>query len=626
MCLSSKCSIIYSRCSIAGGQLVLRVWLNSLRAWVKEYTFGISKRIFLSISILGFILILALSISIYGIVNSYLKKQKNQYVYKLTQQVNNSIDTYLEEMEKALRTIAMDKNVVYFYNHSQKTNYERDSGIMNFIMNAQNIINAKKYNDFYFFIGDSKYIYSSIPQENSINFSKYEVETKDWYKKIINSSFNLEIINNFHTLKDPDGENMFAYSYRFQPYSIWKDTFMLITSKMSFFTDLLRNTDLDPLDFVIICDEEGNIIYNSKSELLQNFIMDKSDISIIINDNKSIQSKHLGKENYLVTLNTSSKTKWNIISFTSEKNLNRNVMLMNLMVYVITLCFIIVQLLLSYFISTGITSPIKKLSLLMKDAENKNYFVEANIKNNDEIGELGNSFNIMIKRLVENQILRKEAEIEALQQQINPHFFYNTLETINSLAVNYGCSDINTITEKLGDMFRYSLDRNKDGYVTIEQELEHVKCYISIMSIRFKGKFDVQYLVEDEVLGMKTLKFILQPIIENIIHHGFEGVKSGGIIKISSKIENGCLLLRINDNGIGMNQDRVNEINFSLTQNIYESNNSSHKSIGLKNVHNRISLVHGYPFGIQVFSEWKVGTEVLLTLPVVTDSNNEVSI
>jgi two-component system sensor histidine kinase YesM len=221
-----------------------------------------------------------------------------------------------------------------------------------------------------------------------------------------------------------------------------------------------------------------------------------------------------------------------------------------------------------------------------------------------------------IKKLINDvyvaEINFKDAQFNALQAQINPHFLYNTLETIHFMIV-IGDNKAIKMVQLLGDLFRVGIGRG-ERFITLGQEVNHVRLYLEIQQIRYSNKFQVTIDMSEEVNQLYIIKFILQPIVENSIYHGIELMEEDGLISITGRIEAGQLVIRVTDNGIGMNESTLNELQDKLEGRIKT------KGIGFTNVNERIRLNFGNEYGVFVESRENSGTTVTIRLPVIKEN------
>ena len=276
----------------------------------------------------------------------------------------------------------------------------------------------------------------------------------------------------------------------------------------------------------------------------------------------------------------------------------------------------------TYFFTRSFSLRVGRLVTKIKLVEDGNLAVGKEIGGNDEIAILDKQFNTMLvrlNRLIEknyiHQLEKKEAELRNLQLQINPHFLYNTLETISAMAATNYMFDICDLCERLGAIFRYSLGNNNGDYVTVEKELKHTQNYVFIQQTRFGDKFEVVYNIEKDIMKSQVLRFILQPIVENAITHGLSHQKTKGFLEISIEKRGRDLIITIEDNGAGMTAERLEVLNDYIHDR--EVALDTPTGIGINNVHQRIKLSCGDEYGISIQSELNKGSCFTIKLPYI---------
>jgi two-component system sensor histidine kinase YesM len=282
---------------------------------------------------------------------------------------------------------------------------------------------------------------------------------------------------------------------------------------------------------------------------------------------------------------------------------------------------VLVALIASFFFSGSIARPVIELRSLMKEAEDGNLAVRFEGKQEDEIGHLGKSFNTMIEevqKLIDmvyrEQQSKREAELKTLQEQIKPHFLYNTLDTIRWMAEEHAASDIVEVVGALTSLFRIGLARGKE-MICVRDELEHVRSYLIIQKARYEDKFDFTLAAQDDVMPCMVLKLTLQPIVENAIYHGIKERRGKGTIRVEAIRRDGILVLRVTDDGIGMGPERLAELRALLETEHAES--SAHGGYGMSNVNERIRLSFGRTYGIHFVSVPGGGTTVEVLHPLI---------
>jgi len=267
-----------------------------------------------------------------------------------------------------------------------------------------------------------------------------------------------------------------------------------------------------------------------------------------------------------------------------------------------------------------ITRPIQRLGQAMKAVRSGNFHVTLKPpKHRDDLSELTRNFNFMtdkIRELIETeyqmQLRNKEAQILALQMQINPHFLYNTLQTIGGKAVLAGDYEIHEMCRALGDMFRYSFyEGNLES--TIGRELAHVNNYLYLQQLRFEDSLQTEFAVDAALMDCSVIRFVLQPVIENVVVHGLGKRKRRLKLKLSAFREGDDVVIELADDGPGIDPVRLASLRSELERRSYEV--FAGVSIGLKNVHERIRLAYGPAYGLTVASAPDAGTKVGIRIP-----------
>ena len=223
----------------------------------------------------------------------------------------------------------------------------------------------------------------------------------------------------------------------------------------------------------------------------------------------------------------------------------------------------------------------------------------------------------LLEQSIQEQQEMKKSELRALQAQINPHFLYNTLESIIWMAESGKKDQVIRLVQSLSTLFRISLSKGKD-WITIQKELEHVQSYMVIQQMRYRDILEYDICVASELYSYPILKMTLQPIIENAIYHGIKNKRGKGLVQVRGFIDEGRdILIVIEDNGIGMSETRLEELKFALSQPHppEETGKEVSGGFGLHNVHQRLRLYYGEAYGVQVNSKEREGTTVTIRIP-----------
>lgn len=288
----------------------------------------------------------------------------------------------------------------------------------------------------------------------------------------------------------------------------------------------------------------------------------------------------------------------------------------------IVLCAVLLTIVAAFCISIYLTIRTFKPIHCIMEAIGKDFTAEKELGINDEISFIIENINSTIqdKRLVEIELedriaLLNNAYTVALQAQINPHFLYNTLETINFLAYRHfkSSNDISTITVALSNMLRIGLD-SESKVVPLSKELEHLQYYITIMELRYHGKCEFEFNIPHDLMNVMVVKLMFQPLVENAFLHGILPSGHKGIIRVTAFEEDKQLIIKIYDNGIGMDKETLRSTQTTLSSDIYISS----KHIGINNINRRIKLLFGTDYGLSIESVYGRGTTFTIKLPIKT--------
>jgi two-component system sensor histidine kinase YesM len=281
----------------------------------------------------------------------------------------------------------------------------------------------------------------------------------------------------------------------------------------------------------------------------------------------------------------------------------------------------------AWSLSKSIYTPIKKLHDVTTTITKNDLQALMTSDNVDEITELGLSFNIMIGKIrelldskIKEQENLKKAEMRALQAQINPHFLYNTLDTIIWMAEAKKTDQIVEIVSALSSFFRISLSKGMD-WITIREEVERTRSYLTIQKMRYRDILDFKIEIEPAVADNTILKLILQPLVENALYHGIKNKRQGGMITLRALRKNeGEIQLEVEDNGIGFTPEKLAQLRIELEDDSGEIKLES--GFGIGNVNQRIRLYYGRQYGVTVESEYNTGTRVTLIIPAKTEASS----
>lgn len=325
--------------------------------------------------------------------------------------------------------------------------------------------------------------------------------------------------------------------------------------------------------------------------------------------------KKSGNTEYLISHLKNMETGWKLVSIMPYRELSKESAVFSLIAFSVLAVNSILLFIGSIFISRRITEPIKKLLNSMKGIEKGEFNkVDINI-GNDEIGKLRDGYNTMISeiqkllaRTLEEQKIKRKAELSALQAQIKPHFLYNTFDAISSLALSGKNQDVYIMMKALGNYYRTSLGKGRE-VITISEELDVVKNYLTILKYRYEDMFTVVYDVDDSLMDHKILKLVLQPFVENALYHGIRSKGTSGTIRVSAREHGDHLLLRIEDDGVGMSSETVEKLKSGRIE-------REKPGFGIWGTIERLRIFYGVEDIVNIMSTEGKGTIVEIKVPL----------
>ncbi len=335
----------------------------------------------------------------------------------------------------------------------------------------------------------------------------------------------------------------------------------------------------------------------------------------------------LNGEDYLSASQQSDYTGLRVIGLIPLRDLRKDANELTQFTLFISLGALLFAGILAILLSRRLSNPIRHLQGKMRQVEQGAFQERAIVSSHDEIGQLAQGFNAMVgeidrlvKEVYETRLRERDAELSALQSQINPHFLYNTLESINMLALQAGSYEISDVVVSLGKLLRYTVDKQEKA-VYLREELRFVQAYLRIQTFRYQDRLQAELMVDSTLELCLIPKLILQPLVENAIEHGIGS--SSGTICLSAHQQHDALILVVQDDGRGLSPETL----ANLTTKIYAETQATNtltrhsfdevrKGFALRNVHQRIRLIYGEPYGLFIESQLEQGSRFILKLPL----------
>ncbi|WP_252132894.1 cache domain-containing sensor histidine kinase [Clostridium caldaquaticum] len=600
--------------------MILNLW-RSIIQYFSDFT--LRKKLMISYFLLIFMPLIFLTIA------SYINVSRG-YESKIRYSAEQSFDQAYRFLSYKVNSLIKSSDIIYFdtgvqtvLSRTQK-DYENDIVQQNIDMISLDnfLFNFKNSEDVY---RVSLYVPGWLMYSNQgINFGNLDSfkETED-YKKLMQSKEKVlwlppEIIRD----NDKFSSSVSVISMLRKIRNTDKIGEIIGIEKVSILEsnlkDIIMKANITQNGVVYIQNSQGNIICSSNAELIEKLGLNTDISRRFMELNVNWESVTFGSEKFTVISKNIENTDWTIVTaipyseIISEGNKIRNLMAG------LALVIGILAYGAAYFISASMVKRISLLTDNMIRVQEGELNVSISAQSQDEIGQLIKSFNYMVKKvnqLVEQQYKTgkeiKNSELKALQAQINPHFLYNTLDLINWKAIDNDVPEIAEVSQALAKFYKLSLSKGKD-IISVEEEIKHVETYVKIQNLRFDNRINFIIDVPYELYEYKILKIILQPIVENSILHGIleNRDKQEGNIKLSGKLEKDDILLTVEDDGVGMAEEKAIEI---LT---VKSTRESH-GYGVRNINKRIKLCYGQEYGLTYYSSIGKGTKVEIRLPAL---------
>lgn len=580
---------------------IKNIWFN-----IRHFKFNsIFLRTFLFITALTVIPFIVLSIMFYSNTLKNIREEialENSYIFDNSV---NIIDRTLMEVDTLSSSLASNESTqLYTINNVSTDSFKTISRL------------AKTLPIIYRYI-DSIYIYSEptdtvIMDNNSIPLS--DLSDTDW-------------ISAYHAVTSPKGTIIPRSKNNVYPQLITiikpiyvadekKGAIIMNINTQSIYNSMLYQQYKDGRLFFLV-NADNKIIISSELSYFNTYPDNIGPNTLTIESNPKNSVYEINDKNYVVLSGDSSISDYKYISAYPLELYEHKLSTMKLQIIGILLLLMIIIFILAYVASVRSYSPLNEIISFLDNSQPPADSIEEEDKN--ELMYIINSIQThindktkMAEILEERMKLLRKSQYDMLQTQINPHFLYNTLETINWMAYNMSNSE-NPVSKSLINLASFFRNTLTSGYfVSIENEIKYTKEYVNILALRYGDLFDIEWDIDESILSYTIIKICLQPIIENAVYHGIRQKNDKGLIKIKGLCDDNNIILIVSDDGIGIEKDALDELNKTLSETSF-TNEKSH--IGLSNVNQRIKIIFGDSYGIHVESTVGVGTDVYVTIP-----------
>lgn len=534
--------------------------------------------------------------------------------------ISDTLELILNEIDAISMQYSFDTNILQYYKNivtSQDFNYENMSRINDLNTNIRLTITSKPYikSVYIYYNNQGGYFLSSDKGLQNID----GISDNSWYGILLERAKNISAWTEIRSTYDRFTEkntDIISIIRAIPLESIEKQGAIVVNLDTDYFNKMIKNIEKNKLKYFFVADSSGTIITGSaiKNRALPPLLLEH-----ILQNSSGYYFGDFEGEQCLISHISSKFYNWKYITITplsmiySEPNRIRKI------TFVIIGGSLLIGTIIALALSKAFYIPVKRMVSMIKQAQTGSEIPTIEIRNKDEYDYI--AYNLLqgflnqqnLQKEVSDRALKlKEAEMLALQSQINPHFLFNTLESVNWTAIKLlgDQNDISYLTSALSDLLRYSID-DPDVLVSLEEEIKHAENYIKMLSYRYRNRFDVRWDIDKSILHHKTIKLLLQPLIENAIYHGIKETNKKGHIKITGRLYADRILLCILDNGKGMARDALLNLRTSLS----DTRKTQYDHIGVFNVNQRLRLKFGKEYGLQIRSKENWGTLVKVFIP-----------
>ncbi len=573
---------------------------------------SIRYTIFVYFTISALVMILLIGISVYGRLAGQLTEAIREENQTVINQVNLSVDSYLRTIMKlsdslyygviknadlSEKSINSEFTLLYDNNKDQISNIALLSKEGE-LLAAMPAARLKTGMD----VTREEWFQNTLERTDNLHFSLPHVQyifdnSENQYRWVISLSRAVEITQGTAT----------------------DQGVLLIDITYGSLKQLLDNVAMGNGGYLYLVSAWGDLIYHPRMQLIDAGLTGENLEAAARYRDGNYQEIYLGEKRDLAVKSV-GYTGWKIIGVMPERGFSLNRIKTKLFVVFVAAFFVFLLAMINAYISSRITAPIQELEKSVNALEAGELDTEVYTGGSYEIQHLGRSIGDMAKRIQElmqdivaEHESKRKSEFDTLQSQINPHFLYNTLDIIVWMIENEQKNEAVRVVTALARFFRISLSKGK-SIIPVRDELEHVRNYLMIQQMRFKNKFTYRIEEEPEILGLASLKLMLQPLVENAIYHGMEFMDGDGEILVKAGLKEGKLCFLVADNGLGMTGEQVEQI---LSGKPHASSRRG-SGIGVKNVNERIRLYFGEEYGLSIDSEPDEGTRIRICLPAVS--------
>lgn len=529
---------------------------------------------------------------------------------EIIEQVERNLDNYLKGMIDLSNLLVIDIN-----KFKQLNIPELDRDIETLMRTRTDILSIS------LFTTDGNLLYegTNLRLKNTAN-----VLEESWYKSAVGGNGDIHI-------SPPHVQNLFKNRHpwvitlsrkvNFRLNESTEEGVLMIDMNFSVIEDLINEVTLGRKGYVFLLDNSNNIVYHHQQQLLYSGVKKEKLDGISERQFGSFVQTDFNGDSRILTIYPARHVNWKLVGAYYLSDLTAAQRDLTQFIILTLAIGMLIFISVSIYMTDRITKPIAELEDSMRAVENGDFNIRLDVQGEYEVVQLARRFNLMTSKIkslmnqvVSEQEAKRKSELSALQAQINPHFLYNTLDSVIWMAESGKHQEVVKMVTALARLFRISISRGRN-VISVSEELAHAENYLTIQKMRYKDQFEYEFQVDDSVLGYKTQKLVLQPIIENAIYHGIRQMVDEGEIIIRAYVKDQDLIFEVEDNGLGMPEDVRSRI--LLKHRPDDDDTVKVGGVGVTNVFERIQLMYGEEYGISIESEIEEGTKVTITIPAV---------
>lgn len=538
------------------------------------------------------------------------------YTRTIVRQTNQNIDSYIDYMDNIVTMVSGSRDTQSFLYDKDEETLQVSECRQRLVEQFRTILKSRSdIRNIGLIQKDGNRLFNNGGQQKN---AYLDLDTQAWYKNAITS--NRSVLTSSHVQHVIRGERPWVITVsrgvRNFTGSGNREGVVFIDLNYSAISELCDQNSIGSKGYVFLLDQDGNVVYHPQQQQLYNELQTEN-IDLVMNTDKETLMDGSGDNAKIYTISRSEKTGWTVVGCTNVAELLKDSKKARSIYVLVAAILVIVALVLSNLISRNITRPLQQLRDSMARVQEGDFgAAEVEVTSRNEVGSLTRSFNVMTSRIQElmkqniyEQQQKRKSELKALQSQINPHFLYNTLDSIIWMAEGKKNEEVVVMTASLARLLRQSIS-NEEEQVPISQEVEYARSYLTIQKMRYKDKLEFQIQVDAQIMGVPIIKLVLQPLIENAIYHGLKYKEGKGLLIVRGYREGENAVIQIKDNGAGMDEQTLSHI-FEKHKVNYRSN-----GVGVYNVQKRLQLYYGMDYGITYSSRQGEGTTASIVIPM----------